>query len=113
MISLLGVLILYLLINLVLLGCGIGIGFLLRWIFPAVDLGTGILTGVVTTSVSLVFLTRLLRLVDKVELEEGEADDDDNEAVEEYEARHNRRFIYAVTPPSSSSSRGRKRKRRR
>jgi NhaP-type Na+/H+ or K+/H+ antiporter len=37
--------IVYLLIKAVLLAIGVGIGFLLHWMLPAVDLGIGILIG--------------------------------------------------------------------
>jgi divalent metal cation (Fe/Co/Zn/Cd) transporter len=51
--------IVYLLIKILFLGVGIGIGFLLHWMLPAVDLGMGILIGVVATGVAVHFFIRL------------------------------------------------------
>jgi hypothetical protein len=60
----------YLVINLFLLGLGIGIGFLLRWILPAVDLGVGILTGVVVTIASVNLFLRINGITGQIENEE-------------------------------------------
>lgn len=59
-------LIIYCVANLFLLGVGVGIGFLLRWIL-AVDLGVGILIGVVTTIASVNFLLRINRITEQIE----------------------------------------------
>ncbi len=61
------VLAIYLAINLFLLGVGIGIGFLLRWILPAVDLGVGILIGVVTTVASVNLFLRVNGIAEQIE----------------------------------------------
>jgi len=58
---------LYFVINLFLLGLGIGIGFLLHWILPAVDLGVSILTGVVTTIASVNLFLRLNSITEQIE----------------------------------------------
>lgn len=60
-------LVMYLGFNLFLLGVGIGIGFLLRWILPAVDLGVGILIGVVATVASVNFFLRINKITDQIE----------------------------------------------
>ncbi len=39
----------YLVLKLVLLALGIGVGWLLHWLIPAIDLGLGVLIGVVAT----------------------------------------------------------------
>lgn len=57
----------YIAINLFLLGVGIGIGFLLRWIFPLMDLGVGILTGVVTTIASANLFLRINSITKQIE----------------------------------------------
>ncbi len=61
--SLAGMLSIYLLIKAVLLGVGIGIGFLLHWLMPSVDLGVAMLIGVVTTGLSLHYFARLTTLL--------------------------------------------------
>ncbi len=65
--ALLGLLGIYLFITLVLLGVGLGIGSLLHWLVPAVDLGVGMLTGVVTTGLALHLLARLIAVVERSE----------------------------------------------
>ena len=42
-----GLLVTFLAINLGVIASGTGIGFLLRWVLPSVDLGAGILIGLV------------------------------------------------------------------
>ncbi|MEJ7618201.1 MAG: hypothetical protein WKF30_14835 [Pyrinomonadaceae bacterium] len=61
------VVLVYLVINLFLLGLGLGLGFLLHWVLPAVDLGVGILIGVVTTGLATHFFLRLNHLSEEVE----------------------------------------------
>ena len=57
--SLFGMLFLYLLFNALLIALGIGIGFFLHWILPAVEIGMSILIGVVASGISLHFGIRL------------------------------------------------------
>ncbi len=57
--SLFGMLFLYLLFNVLLIALGIGIGFFLHWILPAVEIGMSILIGVVASGFSLHFWIRL------------------------------------------------------
>ena len=57
--SFLGLLFFYLLFNVLLIALGIGIGFLLHWILPAVEIGMSILIGVVASGISLHFGIRL------------------------------------------------------
>ncbi len=49
----------YVLINVFIIALGIGIGFLLHWILPAVAIGMGILIGVVASGISLYFGIRI------------------------------------------------------
>ena len=60
--SLLGLLGIYVLINTVVVGCGLGLAFLLHWLVPAIDLGSGLLTGVVVTGISMHLFGRLMLL---------------------------------------------------
>jgi hypothetical protein len=60
-----------LLIFLVVLIVGIGIGYLLHWLLPGVELGVGILIGVVTAIGSVNFFllaSRALKLVEREQL---------------------------------------------
>jgi hypothetical protein len=73
--ALLGLLITYLVVNLGVVASGVGIGLLLRWALPSVDLGTGILIGVVTTGLSIHYFRRLLSLAEFHDLTDLEDDD--------------------------------------
>ncbi len=55
----LGTFFFYLLFNVLLIALGIGIGFLLHWILPAVEIGMSILIGVVASGISLHFWIRM------------------------------------------------------
>ena len=55
----LGLLFFYLLFNVLLIALGIGIGFLLHWILPAVEIGMGIMIGVFVSGISLHFWIRM------------------------------------------------------
>ena len=57
--SFLGLLFFYLLFNVLLIALGTGIGFLLHWILPAVEIGMSILIGVVASGISLHFWIRM------------------------------------------------------
>jgi F0F1-type ATP synthase assembly protein I len=73
--ALLGLLAIYLLINLGLIGLGVGIGFLLHRMLPSVDLGMGILIGVVATGFSIHYYARLMKYVDEYNHNQNEYDD--------------------------------------
>ena len=88
-------LILFLVILTVLLCVGIGIGFLLHWIMPSVDLGVAILIGVVTSGISIRFISGLMSTIPE-----------DGDEIEDEERVSGR--IYLIEPPSL-----RRRRRRR
>jgi hypothetical protein len=71
----LGFLLVYLLINLGLIALGVGIGFLLHRLLPAVDLGTAILIAEVATGFSIHYFVRLLWFSEFLELPRYEFDD--------------------------------------
>src|SRR5262245_9490080 len=56
----LGLLLIFSIMNLFLIALGTVFGWLLHWIFRGVDLGTGILIGVVSCTVTLHVLVRIL-----------------------------------------------------
>jgi hypothetical protein len=93
----LGLLLVYLLINLGLITVGVGIGFLLHRMLPSVDLGTGILIAVVATGFSIHYFIRLLWFSEFLESPRYD-DDDDLPTVR----------VYPLRSPRS----GRKRKRK-
>ena len=69
--SLLGLLGIYVLINVVVVGCGLGLALLLHWLVPAIDLGSGMLSGVLATGISMYVFGRLMALP-TVETEDDE-----------------------------------------
>jgi hypothetical protein len=70
--KLLTVVFLFLILLLFILGPGIGIGFLLHWLLPAVELGPAILIGVVGTGFSCLLIGRLLAMAEESDIEEEE-----------------------------------------
>lgn len=72
MTGLLGLLAIYLLINSLLVGLGVGVGYLLRWVC-GIDLGIGILIGIISASISIYFLGRIPSIPDKED--SGEEDE--------------------------------------
>lgn len=64
----------YLVLKLVLLALGIGVGWLLHWLIPAIDLGIGVLIGVVATGLSVYFFIRLMTARDVVIDDESDID---------------------------------------
>lgn len=71
--DILPLLILFLLILTLLCVPGLGIGFLLHWTIPAIDLGTGTLIGVVAVSASAYFFLQVMALLEKTHAEQLEA----------------------------------------
>ncbi len=57
--SFFGMFFFYLLINVLLIALGIGVGFILHWILPAIEIGLSILIGVIASGISLYFGIRL------------------------------------------------------
>lgn len=76
-----GLLIVTLLVATLILGLGTGAGYLLRWIIPSVEIGTGILTGVISIATSIYFVGKLTNALPSdniVYISNGEDDDDDD-----------------------------------
>ena len=92
---LLSVLFIFLLILIVLLCFGIGLGFLLHWILPRIELGIAALIGVVATGISIRLLTGLMSSLP----EEGEEEEEGNQVS-------NR--IYLIEPTGLRKRRRRK-----
>ena len=78
----LGMIAVYLIFKLILLALAIGIGFLLHWILPGVDLGMCILLGLMASGISIYFFAGVIeRLL--LELHPYDYDDDDDDDEEE------------------------------
>ena len=52
------------------LGCGLGLGLLLHWLVPAIDLGVATPRGLVATGVALLTFGQLMTLAEPSEAEE-------------------------------------------
>ena len=92
----LNALIMLLVINVFVLSAGTGIGFLLSWILPGVDLGTGILIGIVSSSISIYFFVRVTTT--NIDPDEVEIDEEDysqvKHALEQMRKKPRRRRTY-------------------
>jgi hypothetical protein len=64
----------YLIIKIILLCISIGIGFLLHWIMPSIDLGIGILIGVISTGISAYTFVKITEATESYLNEEEEAE---------------------------------------
>lgn len=93
-------LIFYVLIKLVIVGVGVAFGFLLRWLIPAIELGTAVLIGVIATGLAFHYLGRLVAYADSVVGIDAEPDPD----------REPRIVILSDTIEPLRSRRSRKRK---
>ena len=73
--SVLGLLALYIMFNLGLVAVGGVVGYLLHRMLPSIDLGMGILIGVVSTGFSIHYFIRLLQFAEFLEPPHYEGDD--------------------------------------
>jgi hypothetical protein len=88
--ALLGFLVIFGLIGLLLLALGAGIGFLLHWLLPEVDLGIGMLIGVITIG----FTAQLFARISSMPLDDPL---DDPTFVEPFTPQ---RITYLIDPPT-------------
>jgi len=102
--AIIGLLVVYLVAQMVLLGIAIAEGFLLHWLIPAVDLNTGILVGTAFSIASFYLFVTFLRFAADLPTE-GEADEEGEEGEEEPPG------VWVALPPLGR--RGRRRKIRR
>jgi hypothetical protein len=89
----------YILIKGLLLGIGIGVGFLLTWLLPALDFSVAILIGVLATGISLHFFGIFLRTDLGVR--------DPSPELDEAQMREVIDIIAATSPPGRRRSRKR------
>ena len=95
---LLTILVVYVIVGAILLAIGTGIGFFLHWLIPAVDLGIGILIGVLTTGFTVQILGKTLSLP---------LDDTDDVPLDE-PVELSRRVTYLIDPEPPPRRRRRK-----
>ncbi|HEX6607174.1 MAG TPA: hypothetical protein VF276_09700 [Chloroflexia bacterium] len=62
-----GFLVIYLVILVLLLVVGVGVGFVLHWLIPGVDMGLAVLIGVLTSGMAIHFYGRLTGLIEEAE----------------------------------------------
>ena len=86
MAAILGILIVYLVLQTILLAVGVGIGLALHWCVPGLTIDMGVLVGMLSTIASAYFLAKMTRAkyVDMIEefLADQEDDDEDEEPPE-------------------------------
>lgn len=81
-----GLFIVYAVLDLLILCVAVGIGFLLHWMIPSIDVGTGILAGTASTIASGYFFVQLANMAAVSEpVFEKEADDEEEVDDEEEE----------------------------
>lgn len=86
MTAILGLMLLYVVLQALLLGVSVAIGFLLQWFIPDVSIGTGILVGMFSTVASAHYFVRLIRFASTHVLEEldsSDLDENEDEAIPE------------------------------
>ncbi len=71
MVWLLGIVLIYLLFEVLLVGVGLTIGFVLHWLVPPIDIGMGTLIGIVSTALVIYFLWRITSPSDEQEISEA------------------------------------------
>ena len=84
MAAILGLMLLYVVLQALLLGVSVAIGFLLQWLIPDLSIGIGILVGLLSTIASGHCFVRLIRFASTHMLDEidsSEPDDDEDEAT--------------------------------
>ena len=78
---------LYAVVQAVLLGIAVGIGFLLHWIVPDVNIGMGILVGLISTIASAYLFSQMMKsrlsLDEYIAFDQNEEDDDADDALPE------------------------------
>ena len=95
---LLGFLLIFSIVGALLLGVGTGVGFLLHWLIPTVDLGIGILIGVIT----IAFTAQLFARIISIPLDEADAAPIDDAVT------LSRRVTYLIDPEPPPRRRRRK-----
>jgi hypothetical protein len=96
-VTLLILLVYFLVINLFIIGTGLGLGFLLNWLLPTINFSVAVLIGVVSAGISVGYLIRTFLFAESLrmpaELEEGEQE---------------RGMMDVMMPPSRSGGKRRK-----
>jgi hypothetical protein len=92
----------YILIKGFLLGIGIGVGFLLTWLLPALDFSVAMLIGVLATGISIHFFGNFVKMERSVADPSSERDEVDLSDV----------IDIIAMPPPPREGRSRKRKNR-
>lgn len=85
MAAFIGLFLVFVLIQTVFLAVSVGIGFLLRWLIPGVDLGAGVLAGLISTIAICYFFLQALKLTSLIPTlgRPGEDDEDDEDCDED------------------------------
>lgn len=110
------VIILFLLVIAALLAGAVGIAYTLRWVWPAIDLGSATIVGLMALLVTIQLARRFIILVSGEEIktdDDVDEDEDEDEEENEEEARRIRRAIWRVQPDTEVYIPKRRRRRRR
>jgi hypothetical protein len=77
MLVLIGIVVVFLLVQLLLLGSAVAVAFCLRWCFPDLNSGVGILLGMLSTIVSVYVIVQSVKLTQMARWVEPPEDDDE------------------------------------
>jgi hypothetical protein len=103
--------VLFLLTIAALLAGAVGIAYVLRWVWPAIDPGSATIVGLMALLVTIQLARRFISLMPSEEVETEEEDDDDDN--DEEEARQIKRVLWRVRPDAEVYIPKRRRRKRR
>jgi len=105
------IVILFLLVIAAMLAGAVGIAFVLRWVWPAIDPGSATIAGLIALLVTAYLTGRVISLVsrEEVELDEDNDDDDDDDDL----TVRGRQVLWKVQPAKGISGQRRRRRRQR
>lgn len=103
--------ILFLLVIATLLAGAVGVAYVLRWVWPAIDPGSAAIVGLMALLVTIQLTRRVIVLASSEETETGEEEEEEEEKEEE--SRRVRRALWRVSPDTEVYIPKRRRRRQR
>lgn len=104
--------ILFLLVIAAILAGAVGIAYVLRWVWPAIDPGSATIVSLIALLVTLYLAWQLISLA-PIKATGIDDDEEDNDEDDEEEARRTRRAIWRIQPDTEVYRPKRRRRKRR
>ncbi|MCI0391817.1 MAG: hypothetical protein MOB07_23990 [Acidobacteria bacterium] len=95
------------------LGGAVGIAYVLRWVWPAIDLGSATIAALIALLATSYLAGRVINAVSREEIETDDDDDNDDDGDDDDEASRIRRGIWRVPPTKEVYVQKRRRRGRR